>query len=78
MVPHRERKGGKKMILMSSCKEVTRLISEGLDRDLGFGERVTLRVHFVVCKGCRNFEDQMARLREAVRDLARAEDERRA
>jgi predicted anti-sigma-YlaC factor YlaD len=66
------------MTLMSSCKEVTRLISEGLDRELGFGERVTLRVHFAVCKGCRNFEHQMARLREAVRDLARAEDERRA
>lgn len=66
------------MTLMSSCKEVTRLISEGLDRDLGFVERVTLRVHFVVCKGCRTFERQMARLREAVRDLAQAEDERRA
>lgn len=78
MVAHRGRKGEKTMALMSSCKEVTRLISEGLDRDLGFGERVTLRVHFVVCKGCRNFEDQMARLREAVRDLAGAEDEHRA
>lgn len=78
MVAHRGRKGEKTMTLMSSCKEVTRLISEGLDRDLGFGERVTLRVHFVVCKGCRNFEDQMARLREAVRDLAGAEDEHRA
>ena len=66
------------MTLMTSCKEVTRLISEGLDRDLGFGERVTLRVHFVVCKGCRNFEGQMARLREAVRKLASAEDEHRA
>jgi predicted anti-sigma-YlaC factor YlaD len=66
------------MTLMSSCKEVTRLISEGLDRDLGFGERVTLRVHFVVCKGCRNFEAQMAQLREAMRKLASAEDEHRA
>ena len=66
------------MTLMPSCKEVTRLISEGLDRDLGFGARVALRVHFMMCKGCRNFEDQMLRLREAVRGLARAEDERRA
>lgn len=66
------------MTLMSSCKEVTRLISEGLDRDLGFGERVTLRVHFVVCKGCRNFENQVARLRGAMRDLGGAEDEPQA
>jgi len=62
-------------MMMPSCKQVTRLVSEGLDRELGFGERVALRVHFVMCKGCRNFEDQIARLRRAVRDLARAEDE---
>jgi predicted anti-sigma-YlaC factor YlaD len=66
------------MKLMPSCKEVTRLVSQGLDRELGFGERVTLRVHFMMCKGCRNFEDQMARLRQAMRDLARDEDERHA
>lgn len=66
------------MKMMPSCKEVTRLVSEGLDRELGFGERVALRVHFMMCKGCRNFEDQMARLRQAMQDLARSEDERPA
>jgi predicted anti-sigma-YlaC factor YlaD len=66
------------MKLMPSCKEVTRLVSEGLDRELGFGERVALRVHFMMCKGCRNFEDQMARLSQAMQDLARGEDERHA
>jgi predicted anti-sigma-YlaC factor YlaD len=60
------------------CKDVTRLVSEGLDRELGFGERVALRVHFLMCKGCRTFEDQMARLRQAVRDLSAAEDEHHA
>ncbi len=64
--------------MMPSCKEVTRLVSEGLDRELRFGERVALRVHFMMCKGCRNFEDQMARLRRAMQDLSRAEDERPA
>lgn len=64
--------------MMASCKEVTRLVSEGLDRRLGFGERVALRAHFLMCKGCRNFEDQMARLRQAVQQLSRSEDERRA
>jgi predicted anti-sigma-YlaC factor YlaD len=64
--------------MMPSCKEVTRLVSEGLDRDLAFGERVALRVHFLMCKGCRNFEDQMTLLRKALRDLSRSEDERPA
>ena len=61
--------------MMPSCKEVSRLVSEGLDRDLGFGERVALRVHFLMCKGCRNFEEQMTMLRRALRDLSRPEDE---
>ncbi|HSH08725.1 MAG TPA: zf-HC2 domain-containing protein [Burkholderiales bacterium] len=65
-------------MMMPSCKEVTRLVSEGLDRELRFGERVALRVHFVMCRGCRNFEDEMARLRKAMQDLARTDDERPA
>ena len=65
-------------MMMPSCKDVTRLVSEGLDRELGFGERVALRVHFLMCKGCRNFEQQMTMLRKVLRDLSRAEDERPA
>jgi hypothetical protein len=61
--------------MMPSCKEVSRLVSKGLDRDLAFGERVALRVHFLMCKGCRNFEAQMMLLRRAMRDLSRGEDE---
>ena len=54
---------------MLSCKEVTRLVSDGLDRKLGFGERVALRLHFAVCRGCRNFNRQVMFLREAVKQL---------
>lgn len=57
------------MKLMLPCREVTRLVSQGLDRDLGFGERVALRVHFAICKGCRNFDRQMELLREAMHQL---------
>ena len=52
-----------------SCKEVTRLVSDGLDRKLGFGEQVALRLHFAVCRGCRNFNRQVMFLREAVKQL---------
>ena len=55
--------------MMLSCKEVTRLVSQGLDRRLGFGERVRLRVHLALCDGCTNFKKQTAFLREAVRQL---------
>ena len=53
-----------------SCKETTRLVSQGLDRELGFGERVALRVHFAICLGCRRASRQMRFLRRAVRELS--------
>ena len=56
--------------MILSCKEVTRLVSQGMDRDLGFAERVRLRVHLAICDGCTNFKDQMKSLREAMARLA--------
>lgn len=56
--------------MMRTCKEVTRLVSQGEDRDLRFGERVALRLHFTICRGCRNMRDQMAFLRREAQRLA--------
>jgi len=56
--------------MMLSCKQVSRLVSQGLDRDLGFTERVKLRVHLAICDGCTNFSRQMTFLREAMAKLA--------
>jgi hypothetical protein len=53
-----------------SCKETTRLVSQGLDRELAFGERVALRLHLAICLGCRRAGSQMRTLRKAVRELA--------
>ena len=55
-----------------NCRETTRLVSQGLDRDLAFGERVALRVHLAYCIGCRRARRQMAFLRRAVRALPEA------
>ncbi len=56
--------------MILSCKEVTRLVSQGLDRRQPFGRRVALRVHFAICQGCTNFSRQMGFLRKAVAKLA--------
>jgi predicted anti-sigma-YlaC factor YlaD len=56
--------------MMLSCKQVSRIVSQGLDRDLGFTERVRLRVHLAICDGCTNFSRQMAFLRKAMAKLA--------
>ena len=55
--------------MMLSCKDVTRLVSQGLDRRLGFGEWLRLRLHLAICDGCANFRKQMDFLRRAVQRL---------
>jgi hypothetical protein len=55
--------------MMLSCKQVSRLVSQGLDRELGFAERVKLRVHLAICDGCTNFKQQVDFLRKAVARL---------
>ena len=56
-----------------SCKETTRLVSQGLDRELAFGERMALRVHLAICLGCRRAGRQMQFLRQAVQQLSERE-----
>ncbi|MDX8409581.1 MAG: zf-HC2 domain-containing protein [Mariprofundales bacterium] len=36
------------------CRQVSRLVSDRLDRDLGWGERLQLWLHLVMCGACRN------------------------
>ena len=52
-----------------TCKEATRLVSQGMDRRLGVGERVRLRVHLAICDACTQFTRQMAFLRKAMAKL---------
>ena len=59
--------------MLLSCKETTRLLSQGEDRKLAFGERVALRVHLAICNGCRNAGDQFRFLRQAVRALSESD-----
>ena len=62
--------------MLLSCKETTRLLSQGEDRTLAFGERVALRVHLAICKGCRSVNAQFRFLRRAVQALSRDGDEK--
>ena len=56
-------------MIFPSCKEVSYLVSQGLDRRLGFADRVRLRVHLAICDGCTNFKRQMEFLRRAMKKL---------
>jgi len=52
-----------------TCKEATQLVSQGLDRQLGFAERLRLRLHLLICDGCTAFAKQVRFIRKAVRSL---------
>ena len=52
---------------MKTCKEVHRLVIEGQDRKLSFVERISVRVHLMMCNACRRFEAQMEFMRQALR-----------
>ena len=53
--------------LKPTCREVHRLVSEGMDRDLSLVERTRMRLHLVVCVACTRFNGQMDLLRRAMR-----------
>lgn len=55
---------------MLTCKDASRLVSEGQERKLGFRERLGLRLHLWMCAQCRRFERQIQLLRLALRRMA--------
>jgi len=59
--------------MMLSCKEAMRIVSQGEDRELSLGERVALRLHVTICRGCRNAGRQLRFLRLAAQRLSRGE-----
>ncbi len=54
---------------MLSCKDVSRLVSEGQERSLRLRERLVLRLHLWMCVRCRRFERQLVLMRRALRML---------
>jgi hypothetical protein len=59
---------------MLSCRESTRLMSEARERALTWGERVGLRLHLLMCVGCRNFGKHLHFLRDAAQVYVPGED----
>lgn len=49
---------------MLNCKQATELMSMRMDKELTMPQRMGLRLHLMMCKGCRNFSRQMDFLRQ--------------
>jgi hypothetical protein len=67
---------------MMMCKEATRVMSLKQDRSLTFPERLSLRMHLLMCGACRECDKQFTLLHQAgkrfesdVRDEATEDDD---
>lgn len=54
---------------MLSCREATHVMSAAHERELGLRERIALRLHLLMCKGCTNYSHQMSFIRQACSHL---------
>ncbi len=52
---------------MLRCREISKLVSESMERKLSFREWLELRMHLVMCSVCNGFAKQVRFLRLAAR-----------
>ena len=63
------------MAIRLSCKEASRLISQGMDRRLSFLERIAVRLHVGICDACTRFARQVEFLRRALKAFPGPDDQ---
>ena len=52
--------------VMPSCRDISQLISDGMDRNLPLRKRLSIRLHVSMCGFCRRYEKQLHLLHEGV------------
>lgn len=57
---------------MIDCRRTTELASDYLDHALPWRQRVAIRLHLLICEGCRRYLRQMTAIRSALRGLGDA------
>ncbi len=53
--------------MMLMCKEATQLLSESLEHRLPWRDRLRLRLHVLICAGCRRTGEQFSFLHSISR-----------
>lgn len=54
---------------MLNCKDASHLQSQSYERSLGARELIGLKLHLLICKGCRAFAQQLKLIRQACRRI---------
>lgn len=61
-------------MLMLNCVKATRLMSDSRERPLRMGEKVSLKLHTMMCSGCRNFGDHLTVLHRVSQSYVKRDD----
>lgn len=52
--------------VMPSCRDISHLISDGMDRHLPLRKRLAILLHVSLCGFCRRYEKQLRLMRKGV------------
>jgi len=52
---------------MLSCEEVSKLNSEKFERELSTSEKLSLKMHMLMCKHCKRFNNNLSHLQSAMK-----------
>ena len=58
---------------MFNCREVNRMISASMDSELSLAQRILIRFHLMMCRGCGQVRNQILSLRAYSRYLGSAD-----
>ena len=53
--------------LTPSCKDVTYLASQAMDRSLPRSTRIRLQLHYWICEACARYRDQLKTIQQTLR-----------
>ena len=56
------------VLTMLRCREISKLVSESMERDLPLPQRLQVRMHLMMCRFCSGFARQVRLLRRAARE----------
>jgi hypothetical protein len=53
--------------MLPTCQDMTRLLSDAMDRTLPFHMRLRMRIHLFMCALCERYKRQLTLLRDVLR-----------
>ncbi|TCV85168.1 zf-HC2 domain-containing protein [Sulfurirhabdus autotrophica] len=55
---------------MLTCKDASKLLSQSFDRNLTLTEKISMKLHLLICNACSKVDQQLAFLHKAGKKLA--------